>query len=741
MEIKRRLIPGTVIGAIVAVAGVVLWLSPPGSWLEEQIGLKWLFSVRGPVEAPADVVVVSIDRRSAVALGHDPGLAIWPREVHAELVRTLAELGAATIAFDIAFRDEGNSRTDAELADAIVQSGQVVLIEWLEEKQGYITDEAGEITGTVEIEIRTPPLNLFAQAAAGLGPFPLPKEGTAPVSQVWMFKPAAGGIATLPAMTLRVRNRNALAMWHQALEAAGTSPADQTEFTKATYVGSGPSMAADSLHADMVATRAMFMRDPGLADRVRKHLVAHGAGLPSYDHAALMALASLYGSADSRFLNFYGPPGTIRTLPIHALIDGDTGGPREAGLSLEGRTVFVGASEMHDAGQPDGFPTVFTRRDGVDLSGVEIAATAFANLIDNRLLVVPGPGVVVAALVVFGLVIGLIVSLLPPKAVVPGGLLFGAGYAATAYVLFASAHIWLPITTPLAWQLPLAVIFGQLGKIISFTKILAKLFPRWPGGNPENLQTYSRVINAVCLKTDAENFTHASEIVGPHEIQKLLSIYLGKQIEASDQHLVDICEIGTDGLLAAWDEAKWGPLESRRRACLAALDTVAAVDRFNKDHPEYPSMPARIGLTSGEIFYGNKNIANKIQFGVYGDPANLASRLESLNKVLGTRILVSADAVAGVDAVRLRPVGVFMLRGVTEPVSVVEVRCRRSDDSAGEIELCERFAEALALFQGRDFVNAAESLDALLTDFPQDGPTAYLRRQCASPTDIVPDYG
>ena len=52
-------------------------------------------------------------------------------------------------------------------------------------------------------------------------------------------------------------------------------------------------------------------------------------------------------------------------------------------LDLEGKVVFVGHSEQLRPGQKDGFYTVYTRHNGLDLSGVEIAATAFANLLED----------------------------------------------------------------------------------------------------------------------------------------------------------------------------------------------------------------------------------------------------------------------------------------------------------------------------------------------------------------------
>ncbi|NTU61189.1 MAG: CHASE2 domain-containing protein, partial [Caldiserica bacterium] len=87
---------------------------------------------------------------------------------------------------------------------------------------------------------------------------------------------------------------------------------------------------------------------------------------------------------DHRVLNFYGPPGSITTIPYHVAA---TDGAPDAGLNLPdltGKVVFVGFSDLYDPGQPDRFYTVFTNADGVDLSGVEIAATAFGNLLTQE---------------------------------------------------------------------------------------------------------------------------------------------------------------------------------------------------------------------------------------------------------------------------------------------------------------------------------------------------------------------
>ncbi|MDV7397182.1 hypothetical protein RZS08_37625, partial [Arthrospira platensis SPKY1] len=79
------------------------------------------------------------------------------------------------------------------------------------------------------------------------------------------------------------------------------------------------------------------------------------------------ALQALYAGPAYRFLNFYGPPGTIRTVPYHAVIAGGDPNVPEEMLDFTDKVVFVGYSDLFDPGQPDRFYTVFTRDDGVDL--------------------------------------------------------------------------------------------------------------------------------------------------------------------------------------------------------------------------------------------------------------------------------------------------------------------------------------------------------------------------------------
>jgi adenylate cyclase len=96
-------IKAIVLGVLTGVLGLGLGLAPLGHDLEENIGLELLFKLRGARQAPADVVIVSLDDVSATVLGLPNDPAKWPRSYHARLTEILARAGAAVIAFDIIF--------------------------------------------------------------------------------------------------------------------------------------------------------------------------------------------------------------------------------------------------------------------------------------------------------------------------------------------------------------------------------------------------------------------------------------------------------------------------------------------------------------------------------------------------------------------------------------------------------------------------------------------------------------
>ena len=99
----------------------------------------------------------------------------------------------------------------------------------------------------------------------------------------------------------------------------------------------------------------------------------------------------------------------------------------------------------------------------------------------------------------------------------------------------------------------------------------------------------------------------------------------------------------------------------------------------------------RIGVHAGPALVGNFGGGRFFDYTAYGDTINIAARLESANKQLGTRICVSGSAAARVDGFRGRPVGDLMLRGRAEALRAFEPLSSKQYDDPSTASYLEAF--------------------------------------------------
>ena len=171
-----------------------------------------------------------------------------------------------------------------------------------------------------------------------------------------------------------------------------------------------------------------------------------------------------------------------------------------------------------------------------------------------------------------------------------------------------------------------------------------------------------QLLHGTCLFTDAEEYTTVSEALRPEELAGLMNDYYQAMFRVVERHGGMVSDTSGDSMVALW--ATTTPdSTSRIKACRAALEIVEAVAEFNLGRGG-SQLPTRVGLESGEVLLGNIGAEQRFEYRAIGDHiVNTASRLQGLNRLLRTRVLVSAATVAGAPGLVTRNVGVFLLRG------------------------------------------------------------------------------
>lgn len=717
-----------VVAILVGLAGAMLALSPWGRSIERTAGLEWLYALRGPIAPPADVVIVSMSRRAIDRLGLPSGIERWPRALHAKLVRHLTDEGAAIIAFDIFFRNNKIEQSDRDLANAISESRRTVLFQRVERDTAFTDRSDRRIAVTDQL---VSPVKIFAQAAVGMGPFPLPKV-PARVDQFWTFTGSVGDIPTLPVVALQVL----------ALRMApnfGQNPnLFETEMAAAyrSYLRS----ARTNRELLTLIRNLRNLRWPKSSELGARLVTSANRtallGEKTYFNTISRALDRVYKGPDSQFLNYYGPPGTITTIPYDKLIENI----RNTGIipNIAGKVVFVGVSDFTSTEGKDTFHTVFSRKDGIQLSGVEILATAFGNILHNETLHQPDIISTILLLFAFGAAATIVAAVLGGFVAVAACALMGLATFGGSFYAFSAYNLWLPISVPLLVQLPLALFLGSITQYLQVRQLsellksfLPKRLRRIADGR--SLENVWEKVYGICLFVDLRGYTAASENVELTELGNSTSQFFDLIEDVTSKSRGMFLRGLGDGGYAVWRDQEFvSHNEMRLEACGAALKIQNSIEG-GKYFPCSLKLPASIGLHEGEFLLGFMGKKGRLELSAVGDTINTAARIEGLNRQLGTSVLVSGKVARGLDEEFLfRPFGEFQLVGKSEIIEISALLQRQGNSILREVDLVNRSAELLALrLNSGSWTEVLTAADHVLEQFPEDGPTQFFKDYAA----------
>jgi len=217
------------------------------------------------------------------------------------------------------------------------------------------------------------------------------------------------------------------------------------------------------------------------------------------------------------------------------------------------------------------------------------------------------------------------------------------------------------------------------------------------------------------LFSDLRGFTSLSEKLSPEQLVKILNIYLTEMSDVVLNENGVIDKYMGDAIMAFWG----APLDDARHAhnaCLAAWKMKNLLVELNKNNAwqEDVILKLGIGVNSGDMIVGNMGGAKRFDYTVMGDSVNLGSRLEGLNKIYGSEIIISQSVYPKVkDEFATRILDRVAVKGKTEPITIYELLGPVAELSTEKKYFAEQFASMFEKYLAKDFSGALEILEKM----------------------------
>ena len=189
------------------------------------------------------------------------------------------------------------------------------------------------------------------------------------------------------------------------------------------------------------------------------------------------------------------------------------------------------------------------------------------------------------------------------------------------------------------------------------------------------------------LFSDIRGFTTVTERGQPEEIVHTLNEYFTRMVELVFQHQGTLDKFVGDMVMALFGAPLDDP-DHADHAVETALDMIDELGQLNARwrRKAAPTLDIGIGINTGPMIAGNIGSDAIMSYTVIGDAVNLGSRLESLNKQYGTRIIISESHERQLKRQYIfRPLGDVVVKGKTKPVAIFEVDRTRGTAAASAL--------------------------------------------------------
>ena len=592
--------------------------------------LDYRFELRGPEKPSGKVVIVAIDEKSLGLLGRWP----WGRDKLARIVGNLSRDGARTIVLDVILSEK--AKNDAGFSAYMRRAGNVVL---------PVAFHPEDLRPAGEKMLRENSYYLVSHP-----------------ERMKSFPPivANGVVAPVPAF---MSEAAALGFINDRPGRGGSMRWEMTAMGYRGYLYPSLDIQAAALYLGIPEERI------GL-DWARGVRMGKNIFVPTDRRGRML-------------IDYYGPESVFTHIPAVDIYENKI--PPGA---VRGKVVVVGATAM---GLNDLVVTPFSS----EMPGVAMHAAVISSILEGRFLTKASRAAGVIIILLTGLLFALVVSRLRAAGALASMAAALAFIGFGGFFTFLYGHLWINMLYPAANVLSIFILAGAYKFAVEerYARRIRAMFSSYVTErvvaelikNPAMAQLGGGRAEVTALFSDVRDFTKFSEGHAPEEVVSILNEYLGAMTETVFRWEGTLDKFIGDAILAFWG----APLKQEDHAEFAvrcALDMERKIEELQKKWASEGKTPLDmgIGINTGEVLVGNIGASGKkMDYTVIGDSVNLGSRIESLTRKYGVRILVSEftlekikDRVSSGKIGHIEVVGLdrVIVKGRETPVGIYEIK-------------------------------------------------------------------
>lgn len=721
MQLPGKRLPA-LLGVLFTISILLLSLKPEGlgHWLQrlDYLLYDWRYNVslqlRPRHHGEQPIVIVDIDERSLAAEGRWP----WSRHKLAELVSALAQYGVSVVSFDVVFSEPERNPVD-DIRRQLAADGEVWQV-----PPGWRRQVDADARLTQEL----------ADTDVVLGFFFLDDD-----VHVGQLPAAVRSLSTREQQRLLAITKPGYAANLPALQAAAAGAGFVTTFADAD----GAIRRAPLLiryHNELYPSLALATLMTFLFDR---NIALETATVGDVDAIRRVTLAGLAARTDAEGRVIVPYRGGRHTFPYLSATDVLNG--KAAAPALEGAIVLVGTSAL-------GLSDLRATPVGTQYPGVEVHANIIDAMLNDGFPYRPEWEAGATALLL--LILGAILSFWLPGL----GPVAAIAVSGVAAVVVVAGNLWL-----WTWQgldLPMAALLLLLASLTMLNlgrgfvlesrsrRLLKGMFDQYvpPAhiermlSDPSAYQFAGESKEMTVLFSDIRSFTNISEGLSANDLKSLLNSYFTPVTRVIFDNEGTIDKYVGDMVMAFWG----APLDDPRHAH-HAVATALAMQQVTQDlagefsRRGWPVLQVGIGVNTGVMNVGDMGSSYRRAYTVLGDAVNLGSRLESITKFYGARILVSETTCAQAPDFLYRFVDRIQVKGKNEPVRVYEPLCLLAEATPALQQEQALYGQMLTHYRAQQWPQALALLQTLRQEQPLKLYDVYAERIGTLQGQVLPE--